>query len=261
VPLKEKFMSIRNADRPVVVVTGGSRGIGRAVSLRAAEAGWNVALTYKSQEEEARATVAEIEAQGGHAAAFRADVGLQREVRHAFAGALQYFGRIDALVNNAGIGGIPRSISDMDESHLLDIFRTNVFGAFYCAGEAAKHMSTQTGGRGGVIVNVSSAAARHGGWAQESPYASSKGALDSFTLSLAKELAPQGIRVNAVRPGVIDTTIHECHGGEEAIRRVAPTIPLGRAGTAEEAAAVVLFLLSDQSSYVHGAIFDVSGGR
>lgn len=254
-------MSKHTSSAPVLVVTGGSRGIGRAISLHAAAAGWSVVLTYRAHSAEASAVVSEIETRHGRALAFRADVGVQHEVREVFDRVVERFGRIDALVNNAGIGGVPRAITDMDETHLLEIFRTNVFGTFYCAGEAARHMSTQSGGHGGVIVNMSSAAARHGGWAQESPYTSSKGAVDSFTLSLAKELAPHGIRVNGVRPGVIDTTIHEVHGGAEAIRRVAPTIPLGRAGTVDEVASTVTFLLGDQSSYVHGAILDVSGGR
>lgn len=245
----------------VVLVTGGSRGIGRAVALGAAAAGWNVAFTYRSDQSAAFEAVSEIESSGRLAAAIRADVGSQREVRDAFATVLDRFGRIDALVNNAGIIGGQRPIADIDETHLLEVFRANVFGAFYCAGEAVRRMSTQRGGRGGVIINISSAAARHGGMPNESHYAASKGAIDSLTVALAKELAPHGIRVNAVRPGVIATSIHDAHGGEETIRRIAPTIPLGRAGTVEEVAAAVVFLMSAGSSYVHGAVLDVSGGR
>jgi NAD(P)-dependent dehydrogenase (short-subunit alcohol dehydrogenase family) len=245
----------------VVLVTGGSRGIGRAVALCAAAAGWDVAFTYRSEQRAAFDTVSEIESGGQCAVAIRANVGSQPEVREAFAAVIDRFGRIDAVVNNAGIIGGQRAIFDVDEAHLLEAFRTNVFGVFYCVAEAARRMSTQRGGRGGAIVNISSAAARHGGMPSESHYAATKGAIDSLTVALAKELAPHGIRVNAVRPGVIATAMHDVHGGEETIRRIAPTIPLGRAGTAMEVAAAVVFLMSGQSSYVHGAVLDVSGGR
>lgn len=254
-------MTASEAAPQVVLVTGGSRGIGRAVALCAAAAGWDVAFTYLSAPRAAFDTVSEIESGGGRAVAIRANVGSQPEVREAFAAVIDRYGRIDALVNNAGIVGGQRAICDVDEAHLLEAFRTNVFGVFYCAAEAARRMSTQRGGRGGTIVNISSAAARHGGMPSESHYAATKGAIDSLTVALAKELAPHGIRVNAVRPGVIATTMHDVHGGEETIRRIAPTIPLGRAGTAAEVAAAVLFLMSGQSSYVHGAVLDVSGGR
>jgi len=254
-------LNIRETGPKVVLVTGGSRGIGRAVALCAAAAGWDVAFTYLSAARAAFDTVSEIEASGARAVAIRANVGSQPEVREAFAAAIDRYGRIDALVNNAGIVGGQRAIFDVDEAHLLESFRPNVFGVFYCTAEAARRMSTQRGGRGGVIVNISSAAARHGGMPGESHYAATKGAIDSLTVALAKELAPHGIRVNAVRPGVIATTIHDVHGGEETIRRIAPTIPLGRAGTAAEVAAAVVFLMSGQSSYVHGAVLDVSGGR
>ena len=247
--------------RQVVFVTGGSRGIGRAVALCAAAAGWDVAFTYRSGQRAAFDTVSEIESGDTRAMATRADVGSQPEVREAFMAVIDRFGRIDAVVNNAGIIGGQRAIGDVDEAHLTEVFRTNVFGVFYCTAEAVSRMSTQHGGRGGVIVNISSAAARHGGMPNESHYAATKGAIDSLTVAMAKELAPHGIRVNAVRPGVIATSMHDAHGGEETIRRIAPTIPLGRAGTPEEVAAAVVFLLSSQSSYVHGAVLDVSGGR
>lgn len=254
-------MTASEAAPRVVLVTGGSRGIGRAVALCAAAAGWDVAFTYRSEARAAFDTVSEIESGGGRAVAIRADVDSQPEVRAAFAAAIDRYGRIDALVNNAGVIGGQRAIFDVDEAHLLEAFRTNVFGVFYCAAEAARRMSTQRGGRGGVIVNLSSAAARHGGMPNESHYAATKGAIDSLTVALAKELAPHGIRVNAVRPGVIITAMHDAHGGAETIRQIAPTIPLGRAGTPAEVAATVVFLMSDQSSYVHGAVLDVSGGR
>ena len=252
---------MRESAPQVVLVTGGSRGIGRAIALGAAAAGWNVGFTYRSDQQAAFQAVSQIESSGRLATAIRADVGNQHQVRDAFATVLDRFGRIDALVNNAGIIGGQRPIADIDEAHLLEVFRANVFGSFYCAGEAVRRMSTQHGGRGGVIVNISSAAARHGGMPNESHYAASKGAIDSLTVALAKELAPHGIRVNAVRPGVIATSIHDVHGGEETIRRIAPTIPLGRAGTVDEVAAAVVFLMGPKSSYVHGAVLDVSGGR
>jgi NAD(P)-dependent dehydrogenase (short-subunit alcohol dehydrogenase family) len=254
-------MNAREFEPYVALVTGGSRGIGRAVALRAAAAGWNVAFTYRSDQCAAFRTVSEIESRGRLAAAIRADVGNQREVRDAFAAVIDRFGRLDAVVNNAGVIGGQRAVADIDEQLLLDVFRPNVFGTFYCAAEAVRRMSLLRGGRGGVIINVSSAAARHGGMPNESHYAASKGALDSLTIALAKELAPHGIRVNAVRPGLIVTSIHDSHGGEETIRRIAPTIPLGRAGTVEEVASTVVFLMSAESSYVHGAVLDVSGGR
>jgi len=254
-------MTALDAAPQVVLVTGGSRGIGRAVALDAAAAGWDVAFTYRSEQDAAFDTVSEIESGGRRAIAIRANAGSHSEVRGAFAAAIDRFGRIDAVVNNAGIIGGQRALCDVDEAHLLEVFRTNVFGVFYCAAEAMRRMSTQLGGRGGAIVNISSAAARHGGMPNESHYAASKGAVDSLTLALAKELAPHGIRVNAVRPGIIATRMHDVHGGEETIRRIAPTIPLGRAGTAAEVAAAVVFLMSGQSSYVHGAVLDVSGGR
>ena len=254
-------MNARDLAPQVVLVTGGSRGIGRAVALRAAAAGWNVAFTYRSDQAAAFQTVSEIEARGGLAVAIRADVGNQREVRDAFAGVMDRFGRLDAVVNNAGVIGGQRAIADVDEEQLLAVFRPNVFGTFYCAAEAVRRMSLLRGGRGGVIINISSAAARHGGMPNESHYAASKGALDSLTVALAKELAPHGIRVNAVRPGLIATSIHDAHGGEETLRRIAPTVPLGRAGTVEEVASTVVFLMSGESSYVHGAVLDVSGGR
>lgn len=254
-------MNNQNREKPVVMVTGGNRGIGRAIVLKAAEAGYRIAFTYHSDRQAAEDTVREVEACGGEILAIKTDVARQADVKAAFASALEHFGRLDALVNNAGIIGEPRPIADVDERHLSAVFGTNVFGAFYCVGEAVRAMSTALGHRGGVIVNVSSAAARHGGIPNEAHYAASKGAMDSFTLSLAKELAPLGIRVNAIRPGLIDTTIHSVHGGQETIRRLAPTVPLGRAGTVQEVANTVLFLLSQDSSYIHGALVDISGGR
>lgn len=254
-------MGAEAAARPVLLVTGGSRGIGREICVRAGEAGWDVAFTYLRDKQAAFETVTAIEATGAQGAAFQADVAVQRDVRDVFAAAVDRLGKIDGLVNNAGIIGGLRSVAEADDALLLQVFRTNVFGTIYCTGEAARRMSTEAGGSGGVIVNISSAAARHGGLPKESHYAAAKGAVDSFTVAMAKELAPQGIRVNAVRPGIIATAIHEAHGGDEAVRRLGAGTPLGRAGTAHEVATTVIFLLGAAASYVHGALLDVAGGR
>jgi NAD(P)-dependent dehydrogenase (short-subunit alcohol dehydrogenase family) len=250
-----------NQPTPVAVVTGGSRGIGRAVAVALAKQGWNVCFSYVANAAAAEETAASVNAAGGRALAVKADVANREDIQGLFATAFKEFGRIDALVNNAGIVGEPRSILDADDAHLTAVFRTNVLGSFFCVSEAARLMSTQRGGHGGTIVNMSSAAARHGGMPNEAHYAASKGAIDSFTLALAKELAPHGIRVNAVRPGLISTEIHEAHGGQDLVNRIGPTAPIGRAGTAEEVAEVVAFLCGPLSSYVHGALVDVTGGR
>jgi NAD(P)-dependent dehydrogenase (short-subunit alcohol dehydrogenase family) len=246
---------------PVALVTGASRGIGRAICQTLARRGWDVCLTYVSNDAAARETVALVEAQGRRALAVKSDSADADQVRSLFVEIDRHFGRIDALVNNAGIVGGQHAILDLDVSLLRAVFDANVIGAFLCTQEAARRMSKQRGGPGGVVVNVSSAAARHGGLPLESHYAASKGAIDSFTIALAKELPAHGIRVNAVRPGLILTDIHEAHGGQEMLARVGPTIPIGHAGQPQEVADVVAFLCSAESSYVHGALIDVSGGR
>lgn len=246
---------------PVAVVTGGSRGIGRAVAVTLARQGWDVCFTYVRDAAAAQATTASIEAHGRRGLAVQADVAVREDVRRLFKNVHAELGRLDSLVNNAGIIGEPRSILDVEDEHLTAVFRANVLGSFFCVGEAARLMSKQRGGRGGTIVNMSSAAARHGGMPNEAHYAASKGAIDSFTLALAKELPPHGIRVNGVRPGLIATEIHEAHGGQELVNRVGPTVPLGRAGSTEEVAEVVAFLAGPLSSYMHGALVDISGGR
>ena len=247
--------------KPVAVITGGSRGIGRAASVALAQQGWNICLSYVRNEAAAQETVALVQAAGGQAIAVKADVVNREDIRALFAASQQAFGRLDALINNAGIVGTPRSIMDADDVHLTEVFRANVLSAFFCSSEAARLMSTQRGGQGGSIVNMSSAAARHGGMPEEAHYAASKGAMDSFTFALGKELAPHGIRVNAVRPGLINTEIHEAHGGQALVNKIGPTVPLGRAGEASEVAQVIAFLAGPLSSYVHGTLIDVSGGR
>lgn len=254
-------MDRSNQAAPVAVVTGGSRGIGRAVTVALGKQGWNVCFSYVANSAAAEETVAIVKVNGGNVLAVKADVAKREDIKRLFEAAINEFGHIDALVNNAGIVGEPRSIFDADDSHLTEVFRTNVIGSFFCVSEAARLMSIQKGGHGGAIVNMSSAAARHGGMLNEAHYAASKGAIDSFTIAMAKELAPHGIRVNAVRPGLINTDIHDIHGGQDLISRLGPTVPIGRAGTPVEVAEVVAFLAGPRSSYVHGALIDVSGGR
>ena len=249
------------SNKPVAVITGGSRGIGRAASVALAQQGWNICFSYLRNEAAAQETVALVQAAGGQAIAVKADVVNREDIRALFAASQQAFGRLDALINNAGIVGTPRSIMDADDAHLTEVFRANVLSSFFCSSEAARLMSTQRGGQGGSIVNMSSAAARHGGMPEEAHYAASQGAIDSFTFALGKELAPHGIRVNAVRPGLINTEIHEAHGGQALVNKIGPTVPLGRAGEASEVAQVIAFLAGSLSSYVHGTLIDVSGGR
>lgn len=249
------------SNKPVAVITGGSRGIGRAASVALAQQGWNICFSYLQNEAAAQETVALVQAAGGQAVAVKADIVKREDISALFAASQHSFGRLDALVNNAGIVGTPRSIMDADDAHLTEVFRANVLSCFFCASEAARLMSTQRGGQGGSIVNMSSAAARHGGMPEEAHYAASKGAIDSFTFALGKELAPHGIRVNAVRPGLINTDIHEAHGGQALVNKIGPTVPLGRPGEAAEVAQVIAFLAGPLSSYVHGTLVDVSGGR
>lgn len=241
-----------------MVVTGGSRGIGASVAKLAGLAGYRVAANYVKNAQAADEVVQAIRKGGGEAIAVRADVGDEGEVRAMFAEVDAKLGKVDVLVNNAGILG-SRRVEDMDAAGLFDIFRANVFSAFFCSREAVRRMSPKHGGKGGVIVNMSSVASRLGGLAGGSHYAATKGAIDSFSLALAKEVGLEGIRVNTVRPGLIETDIHDVHGGmNEAL---AKSVPLGRSGSPDEVARVVLWLASDEASYVHGAVVDVAGGR
>jgi NAD(P)-dependent dehydrogenase (short-subunit alcohol dehydrogenase family) len=245
----------------VLVVTGGSRGIGAACARLAARAGWRVVVNYGRSEQAAREVVADIERDGGTAVAIGADVSRADEVARLFAQTDHRLGPVTGLINNAGIGGTIAPVGEQTEASLAPLFATNVYGALYCAGEAARRMSTRCGGRGGAIVNISSAAARLGGIPGMVAYAATKGAVDAMTIGLAKELGREGIRVNAIRPGLIDTDILEPMGGQALLASVAPTIPIGRTGEAHEIAQAALWLLSPAASYVHGAILDVSGGR
>jgi NAD(P)-dependent dehydrogenase (short-subunit alcohol dehydrogenase family) len=244
--------------RRVMVVTGASRGIGAAVARLAARSGYDVAVNFVRNQKAADDVAKDVVAAGGRAAVVQADAGDDAQVKRMFAEVDTKLGRVSVLVNNAGILGKQR-VEDMDEATLMEMFRANVFSQYFSAREAVRRMSTRHGGNGGVIVNLSSVASRTGGLAGGSHYAATKGAIDSFTIGLAKEVGTEGIRVNAIRPGLIETDIHDIHGGMNA--ELARTVPLGRSGTADEVARVVLWLASDEASYVHGAILDVSGGR
>lgn len=244
-----------------ILVTGGSRGIGRAVAHLAGARHWRVGVNYTSHEAAARDTVAEVERLGGQAIAIRGDVAVEADVIALFATLEQAFGPLDGLVNNAGIVAPSSRLVDMSLERLRQVFDTNLLGSFLCAREAARRLSKSRGGRGGAIVNLSSAAARLGSPNEYVDYASSKGAIDTFTLGLARELGPDGVRVNAVRPGLIDTEIHASGGQPERAAQLGAGTPLGRPGSAAEVAEAVVWLLSDAASYVTGALLDVAGGR
>ncbi|WP_409566436.1 SDR family oxidoreductase [Methylobacterium sp. E-065] len=244
----------------VAIVTGGSRGIGRAVSLLLAERGYAVCLSYVSDAAAAQGVVDAITAQGGRALAVRGDVGSEADVIALFQAA-DALGPLKALVNNAGVVDVKADVADMSLARLQRMMNTNVVGSFLCAREAVRRMSTKRGGAGGAIVNLSSVAARLGGPGQFVDYAASKGAIDSLTIGLAREVAGEGIRVNAVAPGIIATEIHASGGEPDRVERLGPAVPLGRAGTAEEVAAPIVWLLSEEASYTTGAILDIGGGR
>ena len=247
--------------RKVMLVTGASRGIGAEIALLAGRSGYRVGVNYLRSEAAANAVVARIRAAGGEAVALQADVGQLDEVVRMFRRLDQAFGQLDVLVNNAGVLAMFR-VDAVDENNVADLFRANVFSIYFCSREAVRRMSTAHGGKGGVIVNMSSVAARLGGLNGGAAYAASKGAIDSFNLALAREVGAEGIRVNAIRPGLISTEIHALHGGIAKMEQVAKTaVPLGRAGSAAEVAEVALWLASDAASYVHGTVVDVAGGR
>jgi NAD(P)-dependent dehydrogenase (short-subunit alcohol dehydrogenase family) len=245
----------------VMVVTGAGRGIGASLAKLAAQRDYVVAINYVRNSATADAVVGEITAAGGKAIAVKADVSDKAGAAFLFDQVDRQLGKVDVLVNNAGIVGPTVLVDEIDAGPLAQAFATNVFSCFFCSGEAVKRMAKRHGGNGGVIVNLSSIAARHGGFPKETIYASTKGAVDSFTLGLAKELAKDGIRVNAVRPVLIETDIHDAHGGAELVASLGATVPLGRAGTPSEVAELVLWLASPASSYVHGALIDIGGGR
>jgi NAD(P)-dependent dehydrogenase (short-subunit alcohol dehydrogenase family) len=244
-----------------VLVTGGSRGIGAAAALRCAEAGWAVAVNYTRDAGAANAIVDRIVTGGGRAVALQADVADAAQVAELFAQIDRTLPPLHGLVNNAGVVDLPSRVDAMDAARLQRMFAINVFGSFFCAREAVKRLSTKYGHGGGAIVNLSSAAARLGSPGQYVDYAAAKGAIDVFTIGLAKEVATEGIRVNAVRPGIIETDIHASGGIPDRVAQMAPLVPMQRAGSADEVAQAIVWLLSDASSYTTGAVIDVTGGR
>jgi NAD(P)-dependent dehydrogenase (short-subunit alcohol dehydrogenase family) len=252
---------VLNENHCTLVVTGGSRGIGAAVAQLAGSRGYSVAVNFRGNQAAASSVVEEIRSSGGTAVAIRADVGSEADIIHLFQQAEQELGPICGLVNNAAVtGGISR-LETLDAASLTQVLTANIAGTILCAREAVKRMSTRYGGRGGVIVNISSLAARTGGAGEWVHYAASKGAVNTFTIGLAREVAAEGIRVNAVAPGLIATEIHAANGVPDRLERLSPTIPILRPGLPAEVAEGVLWLLSDAASYTTGTILEIGGGR
>lgn len=247
--------------QPVILVTGGSRGIGAAVAQLAATRGYAVAISYVSNRAAADAVVDGIAKAGGRAIAIKADVAVEADILNMFQTVDKELGKVTALVNNAGILEHQMRVEEMTAERINRVLLTNVTGSFLCAREAVRRMSTRHGGKGGGIVNLSSMAARLGGAGEYVDYAASKGAIDAFTIGLAKELAAEGVRVNAIRPGLIYTDIHASGGEAGRVDRLKDAVPMKRGGTPEEVANAVLWLLSDEASYATGTFIDVSGGR
>ncbi len=244
-----------------LLVTGGSRGIGAATALRAAARGWDVAVNYTRDAAAAEAVAAGVRAQGRRALVLQADVADEAQVLAMFAALDAGLGPLTGLVNNAGIVDVAARIDGGSVARWQRMFAVNVIGSMLCAREAVRRMSTRHGGAGGGIVNLSSAAARIGAAGQYVDYAAAKGAIDVFTLGLAREVATEGIRVNAVRPGIIETDIHASGGEPDRAARLAPLVPMQRAGSADEVAAAIVWLLSDESAYTTASVLDVTGGR
>ena len=244
----------------VAIITGGSRGIGRATAIAAAARGFRICVGYASNEVAAREVVAAIEAKNGKAIAVKCDVSRESDILAMFKAADE-FGTLGALINNAGIVGRTSRVDEMSAERISQMMAVNVTGSILCAREAVKRMSTRHGGKGGVIVNLSSVAAKLGSPNTYVDYAASKGAIDSFTIGLGHEVASEGIRVAAIRPGLIDTDIHASGGEPDRAHKLSHMVPMKRVGTAEEIANAIVWLMSDEASYVTSAILDVSGGR
>ena len=244
-----------------LLVTGASRGIGAATARLAAAQGWDVAINYARDAAAAEAVAADVQALGQRALVLQADVAQHTQVLAMFAAIDTAWGPLSGLVNNAGVVDVPARVDTMSPERLQRMFAINVMGSIWCAQEAVRRMSTRHGGAGGAIVNLSSAAARLGSPGPYVDYAAAKGAIDTFTLGLAREVAAEGVRVNAVRPGIIDTDIHASGGQPGRAQQLAPQVPMQRAGSAEEVAQAIVWLLGDGASYTTGAVVDVTGGR
>jgi NAD(P)-dependent dehydrogenase (short-subunit alcohol dehydrogenase family) len=245
----------------VLLVTGGSRGIGAATALLAAQSGWAVAVNYTANSLAADEVVRQIRASGGQAMSVQADVADEAQVLRMFEHIDAKFGRLTGLVNNAGVVDVTARVDEMSVARWKRMFDINVIGSLICAREAVRRMSTRHGGQGGSIVNISSAASRLGSPGQYVDYAAAKGAIDAFTIGLAKEVAAEGVRVNAVRPGLIETEIHASGGLPNRVKELQHLVPVGRGGTAEEVAQGIVWLLSDAASYTTMSFLDISGGR
>lgn len=244
-----------------LIVTGASRGIGAAIARLSSQCGYAVAVNFNSGESEAEKVAGDILAGGGSAIAIRADISREEEILRLFQTAERELGPIKALVNNAGITGGFARVENVTAAAIERTFAVNVTGAILCAREAVRRMSTRRGGSGGAIVNISSIAVRTGAAGEWVHYSASKGAIDSFTIGLAREVATEGIRVNAVAPGLVETDIHAANGEPGRLQRLMPTIPMNRAGQPQEIAEAVLWLLSPAASYVTGSILEIGGGR
>ena len=260
-PLPHAAHAAHVAHTGIALVTGGSRGIGAATCLLAAQRGWAVAVNYATNAAAADAVVQQIRAAGGKAIAVQGDVAIEADIQRVFKTVDEQLGRLTALVNNAGVVDVASRVDGMGGARLKRMFDINITGSFLCAREAVLRMSVKHGGAGGVIVNLSSVAARLGGSGQYVDYAASKGAIDTLTTGLAKEVATEGIRVNAVRPGIIDTDIHASGGEPDRARQLSHLIPVQRPGTADEVAQAIVWLMGEESAYCTGAFIDVAGGR
>ena len=249
------------SSRPAVVVTGASRGIGSAIAALAGAKGFPVAVNFRTDQDAAELVVRHIESTGGRAIAIRGDVGREEDILRLFDIAARELGPIGGLVNNAGVTGGFSRVEELQADTIAGVLAINVTGTILCAREAVRRMSVRRGGMGGAIVNISSIAARTGGAGEWVHYAASKGAVDSFTLGLAREVASEGIRVNAVAPGLIETSLHAASGAPDRLDRLAPSIPMKRPGTPLEVAEAVLWLLSSAASYTTGSILEIGGGR